>query len=219
MSDPSSWSGPGSAAGRECAPGAVWSARRPEGKLGGERESWGARARLGVALAPGSCGQTCWQPVGRGKGRSSKRAFPARGPTPYAESGCGGREGAGARPGAEGLRGAHTALQTDRRKPARAPAGPREPRAPRPFSPTLASGWLPEVQNIYKVCSAPQAWIPGASGGPAPERNGTAAPGSGSRSGSARAGGERVCVRLPSPRRNPRPSATVLGIDGSISAF
>lgn len=132
-------------------------------------ESWGAwGAWLGVALAPGSCGQTCWQPVGRGKGRSSKRAFSAGGqaaaPRPTPGEAVVAWEGAGARPGAEGLRGAHTALQTDRRKPARAPAGPREPRAPRPFPPTLASVSLPKVQNIYKVCSAPQARVPGASG-------------------------------------------------------
>lgn len=41
--------------------------------------SWGAWGMAAGALAERSCGQTCWQPVGRDKGRSSKCALSAQG--------------------------------------------------------------------------------------------------------------------------------------------
>jgi hypothetical protein len=79
---------------------------------------------------------------------------------------------------------------------------------------------LPKVQNIYEVCSVLQAWVPGASERTCPaivmgSLHRARAAGLG-----ARAGEERVCERAAAePAPNPRPSATVLGIDGSISAF
>lgn len=191
--------------------------------------SWGAWGMAAGALAERSCGQTCWQPVGRDKGRSSKCALSAQGSagdqavatrSTRVEAEEAWKE-AGAPLGAEGLRGrAHSpadrqeaaglrACRTSRT--AGSPAFPSDPSSVPP----------PEVQNIYKVCNAPQAWAPGASGRACP----TSALGSVQSARAAslgvqgRAQSECARARRPSRRRNPRPSATVLGIDGSISVF
>lgn len=115
----------------------------------------------------------------------------------------------------------HTSLQTDSRWPAPAPAGPQEPRAPLPLPPTPASVPLPKVQNIYKVCSARQVWVPRARGRACPASAlGSVHPAQAAGLGvQGRAESECSSARLLSGCRNPRPSATVLGIDGSISAF
>lgn len=190
----------------------------------GEWEGW-----PGGVPADESYGQTCWQPAGRGKGRSSKRALCAPGsascsvaPTHYAGRGGGGLERGGGSAGGGGTPG-------PRGRPCRPRAGGRLPRLQDPKSRGLPGLSLrpqlqprpPKVQNICKVCSAPQACVPGVNGCAYPASVlRSVRPARAARLGvQGRAESERAGARLQSPRRNPRPPATVLGIDGSISAF
>lgn len=222
MPDPRSWSGPGLGCRKRVRPWGAWGRLRSSAEAGwGEGQSGeNGKDGLGEFRRTGPADK----PVGnlRAEARagalsapSAPRAQPAARWPPRTTRGEAEAawKGAGARPGRRDSGAARTALQTQGRLPAPAPAGPQEPRAPWPFPPTPASAPPPKSTKHLQSRQCPAGVC---SRGERPrlprERSAIGAPCSGSQTGRARAGGERACERAAaepapkptSPRHCPR---------------
>lgn len=187
---------------------------RSWGRQAGEGASRGDNGRPGGAPGEASCGQTCWQPAGRGEGTAlsapSLAAVPARDPRrgrgDPERGGWGGAEDSGAE---------HAARLPHSRRPDLPPAGPQEPQTPRLFPRIRAPVPPPQSAKTQMKCAVScRRGSPGRAAATARHaccercaRLGYP--------GCACKGGRRASE--PAPR--PASLCRVLGIDGSVAAF
>lgn len=170
-----------------------------------------AEARAGALIAPFS--------------PRAQPAAPAVAPKPDAERGRGCLERGGARPGAEGLQGrADNPADPQQATGSRACRTPRAAGAPAPGlslrSPPQSRPPRSTEHLLSGQCPAGQARVPGANGRACPARVlGSVHPARAAGLGVQGRAKSECASALQSPRRNPRLFASVLGIDGSISAF